>query len=165
MMKLLLLYGYIVDGFAYAGEALVGKYIGAEDKKSLLLSIRYLFIWGGGVGVLSTVAYIVGDQWLLRLMTSTREVIDAAQPFLPWLYGMPFISCLTFMWDVIYIGATAGPAMRNTMLIAVAAFYICYFSLMGTLGIQALWIGYAAHLVSRSIAQTAMARKYVFNKV
>lgn len=165
MMKLLLLYGYIVDGFAYAGEALVGKYIGAEDKKSLMLSIRYLFIWGVGVGVLSTVAYIVGDQWLLRLMTSTREVIDAAQPFLPWLYGMPFISCLTFMWDGIYIGATAGPAMRNTMLIAVAVFYICYFSLMGPLGIQALWIGYAAHLVSRSIAQTAMARKYVFNKV
>ncbi len=165
MMKLLLLYGYIVDGFAYAGEALVGKYIGAEDKKSLMLSIRYLFIWGGGVGVLSTVAYIVGDQWLLRLMTSTREVIDAAQPFLPWLYGMPFISCLTFMWDGIYIGATAGPAMRNTMLIAVAAFYICYFSLMEPLGIQALWIGYAAHLVSRSIAQTVMARKYVFNKV
>ena len=165
MMKLLLLYGYIVDAFAYAGEALVGKSIGANDKPALRLSIKWLFVWGVGVGIISTVLYVVGDQWLLRAMTSTPEVIAAAQPFLPWLYSMPFISCLTFMWDGIYIGATAGSAMRNTMILSVIAFYLCYFLFRGIWGIQALWIGYAAHLVVRSLFQTVWARKHVYGKI
>jgi MATE family multidrug resistance protein len=162
MMKLLLLFAYFVDGFAYAGEALTGKFIGARDKLSLVRSVKLLFVWTAAVGVLSTIFYIIGDQWLLRLMTSTPEVINAAQPFLPWLYSMPLISSLTFMWDGIFIGATAGKALRNTMIISVLAFYASYLILEPGLGIQALWIGYAAHLVARSLVQTVLARKHVF---
>jgi MATE family multidrug resistance protein len=165
MMKLLLLYAYFVDGFAYAGEALTGKFIGAGNKPALMRSIKLLFIWSAGVGIVSTVLYIAGDQWFLRLMTSTPEVIQAAQPFLPWLYRMPLISGLTFMWDGIFTGATAGKALRNIMIISVIAFYAFYLTLEGSLGIQSLWIGYAAHLVTRSVAQTLMARKYVFNAI
>ncbi|NLA15901.1 MAG: MATE family efflux transporter [Bacteroidales bacterium] len=165
MMKLLLLFAYFVDGFAYAGEALVGKFIGANDKESLMRSIKLLFIWSAGVGVASTLFYIVGDQWLLRLMTSAPDVIQAARPFLPWLYSMPLLSCLSFMWDGIFIGATAGRAMRDAMIFSVIAFYLSYFILEKHLGIQALWIGYAAHLVARSLAQTFMARKHVFQAI
>ncbi len=162
MMKLLLLFAYFVDGFAYAGEALTGKFIGARDKLSLVRSVKILFIWTAGVGIVSTILYIIGDQWLLRLMTSSPEVIHAARPFLPWLYSMPLISSLTFMWDGIFIGATAGKALRNTMIISVMAFYAGYLILEPGLGIQALWIGYAAHLVARSLVQTLLARKHVF---
>lgn len=165
MMKLLLLYSYVLDGFAYAGEALVGKYIGARDKDALKRAIRQLFVWGTLVGIISTIAYVLWDQDLLRLMTTTREVIDAAQPFLIWLYFMPLVSCLTFTWDGVFIGATAGVALRNTMLLSVAAFYLCYFLFRNTLGIQALWIGYTAHLVTRSLAQTIMAKKHVYGKI
>ena len=165
MMKLLLLYSYILDGFAYAGEALVGKYIGARNREALRVAVRQLFFWGFWVGVFSTLAYVLCDQGLLRLMTSTQEVIEAAQPFLVWLYFMPLISCLTFTWDGIYIGATAGVALRNTMLLSVAAFYLCYFAFRHALGIQSLWIGYAAHLVTRSLAQSFMAGKHVFGRI
>ncbi|MDD3105957.1 MAG: MATE family efflux transporter, partial [Bacteroidales bacterium] len=51
MMKLLLLFAYFVDGFAYAGEALTGKFIGARDKLSLVRSVKILFIWTAGVGI------------------------------------------------------------------------------------------------------------------
>ncbi|MDD3521492.1 MAG: MATE family efflux transporter [Bacteroidales bacterium] len=165
MMKLLLLFSYFVDGFAYAGEALTGKFIGTGDKPALMRTIKLLFAWSTVVGIVSTFFYIVGDQWLLRMMTSAPDVIRAAQPFLPWLYSMPLISCLTFMWDGIYIGATAGKPLRNIMILSVFAFYACYLALEGSLGIQSLWIGYAAHLVTRSAAQTWMARKYVFNAI
>lgn len=164
MMKLLLLYSYIVDGFAYAGEALVGKFIGARDHTSLMRSIKLIFVWGTLVGIVSTVVYVVGDQWLLRLMTSTESVIEASKPFLIWLWFMPLLSCLAFVWDGIYIGATAGTALRNTMMLSVVAFYIAYFALKGVMGYQALWVGYAAHLVARSVAQTIMARKHVYSK-
>ncbi|MFY9117036.1 MAG: MATE family efflux transporter [Bacteroidales bacterium] len=162
MMKLLLLFAYFVDGFAYAGEALVGKFIGAKDKPALMSSIKLLFLWSAGVGVASTLFYVAGDQWLLRLMTSVPDVIQAAQPFLPWLYSMPLLSCIAFMWDGIFIGATAGKAMRNAMLFSVAAFYLAYVIFEKYLGIQALWIAYAAHLMVRSAAQSIMARKHVY---
>lgn len=162
MMKLLLLFAYFVDGFAYAGEALVGKFIGAGDRPSLMRSIKLLFIWSAGVGVVSTLFYIVGDEWLLRLMTTAPDVIQAAGPFLPWLYSMPLLSCIAFMWDGVFIGATAGKAMRNAMILSVIAFYVSYFVFEKYLGIQALWIAYAAHLIARSAAQTIMARKHVF---
>ena len=57
IMKLLMLYSYILDGFAYAGEALTGRYIGAQDKPSLHKAVRLLFIWTAGLAVISTVAY------------------------------------------------------------------------------------------------------------
>jgi MATE family multidrug resistance protein len=66
------------------------------------------------------------------------------------------------MWDGIFIGATAGKAMRNAMLFSVAAFYLAYVIFEKYLGIQALWIAYAAHLMVRSAAQSIMARKHVY---
>ncbi|HPJ82402.1 MAG: MATE family efflux transporter [Bacteroidales bacterium] len=165
MMKLLLLFAYFVDGFAYAGEALTGKFIGARDKPALMQSVKLLFLWSTLVGVVSTVFYFFGDQWLLRMMTSNPGVIQAAQPFLPWLYSMPLISCLTFMWDGIYIGATAGKPLRNIMILSAFVFYAIYLATESSLGIQSLWAGYAAHLVTRSAGQTWMARKYIFNAI
>ena len=51
------------------------------------------------------------------------------------------------------------------MILSVFAFYAIYLAMEGSLGIQSLWIGYAAHLVTRSAAQTWMARKYIFNVI
>ena len=45
MMKLLMIFSYFTDGFAYAGEALTGKYIGAGNKPMLRQSIKWTFIW------------------------------------------------------------------------------------------------------------------------
>lgn len=165
MMKLLLLYSYVLDGFAYAGEALTGRFVGAREGGQLRLTIRSLFLWGAGIGIASTFMYIFADEWLLRLMTSSAQVIAQSQPFLPWLYIMPFISCVAFTWDGIYIGATASKAIRNSMVVAVAAFYVCYVLLRPWLGIQALWAAYTAHLVARSVMLTVMAKKNIYQLV
>ena len=99
IMKLLMLYSYILDGFAYAGEALTGRYIGAQDKPSLHKAVRLLFIWTAGLAVISTVAYGIGGQWMVSMMTTETDVIDASRPYMIWLVIMPAFSCLAFMWD------------------------------------------------------------------
>lgn len=165
MMKLLLLYSYFIDGFAYAGEALTGRYIGEKNEGAFKLCIRILFAWCLIIGILSTIAYFVGDEWLLGIMTSVESVKAACRPYLPWLYVMPFISCIAFTWDGIYIGATASRAIRNGMFFAVAAFYLSYFLLKPWLGFQALWIAYAAHLVARSLAMTLYAPRHIYSRV
>lgn len=165
MMKLMLLYSYLVDGFAYAGEALAGRYIGARDILSLKRAVRLLFLWTFVIAAVSTVAYMAAGETIFGLLTNNREVIEAASPFMPWLLLVPVISCVAFMWDGIYIGATASSAIRNTMIISAAAFFIVFYATERFAGIQALYIAYSAHLIVRSIMMTIMAKKEVFGRL
>jgi len=162
MMKLMLLYSYVIDGFAYAGEALSGRFIGAKDSASLRRSTRLLMIWAVGIGVVSTFLYLLGGESLLGIMTSNQEVIVAAQAFLPWLLVMPTFSCIAFMWDGIFIGATAVQSLRNVMILAAVGFIAGYYATEFFVGVHALWVGYTLHLFIRSLYMTAVARKEVF---
>ena len=165
MMKLLMLFSYFIDGFAYAGEALTGRYIGAKDRPNLVISVKYLFLWSAAIGVISTVAYAVGGEWMVRLMTTEPAVIEGTRPFLFWLVLMPIISCAAFMWDGIYIGATASIPIRNSMIWACVAFYVIYFIFRGTTdSIQVLWYAYFAHLIARALYLSLVAKREVFNK-
>lgn len=165
IMKLLMLYSYFIDGFAYAGEALTGKYIGAQDKASLRLAVRQLFIWTAGIAAVSTAAYGFGGEWMVSIMTSEAEVISGSRPYLFWLTVMPVFSCAAFIWDGIFIGATAAKAIRNSMIWASAAFYAVYFMLEARFGIQGLYTAYFAHLIARDVYLTVTARKQVFGRV
>lgn len=165
MMKLMLLYSYFIDGFAYAGEALTGRYVGAKDLSSLKKVIKLLFVWCIVIGIVSTLAYFFAGEPLFRLMTNNETVIGTAREFLPWLLAMPLISCIAFTWDGIFVGATASAAIRNTMILSVISFFASYYIFEGKFGIQALWIGYAVHLVVRSVVMTIIAKKEVIGKV
>ena len=162
MMKLMLLYSYFIDGFAYAGEALSGRYIGARDKVSLTRAVKVIFMWCCGIGIVSTLGYWAGGEWLVRLMATDATVIAESARFLPWLLVMPFVSSVAFTWDGIFIGATATKALRNSMLWAVVGFFAGYFSLKGAIGVQSLWAGYMIHLVVRTVYLSAVAKKEVF---
>lgn len=165
IMKLLMLYSFFLDGFAYAAEALTGKYIGAKDTISLRKAIKYIFIWCIGIGVVSTFIYAIWGYDMVSLMTTSEEVLDASTPFIVWLAVMPLISCVAFTWDGVYIGATSSVPMRNCMIWAAIAFYVVYFSLESWLGIQALWIGYFSHLLVRTIYLSLKAKKCVFSVI
>ena len=149
MMKLFMLFSYFVDGFAYAGEALTGRFIGAGDGRQLERAVRILFVWALGVGLLFTAAYAAAGDWSIRLMTSDSSVVEASHPFLLWLITMPLVSCAAFMWDGIYIGATAGKQVRNCMIVSAVSFLAVYFACSPFWGIQALYAAYFAHLVAR----------------
>lgn len=165
MMKLLLLFSYFIDGFAYAGEALVGRYIGAKEKNSLKRVVKLLFMWSGIIGVVFTVLYGVGGEWMLSVMSPNPIVLEGAKPYLFWLILMPIISCAAFMWDGIYIGATSSIEIRDSMIWSCVAFYIIVFIFRGSYDdIQPLWYAYFAHLVVRTIYLTLKAKKGVFAK-
>lgn len=162
MMKLMLLYSYFIDGFAYAGEALAGRFIGARDGKSLVRAVKVIFVWCVGIGVVSTFGYWVGGEALVRFMAKDADVIAESAKYLPWLLIMPLVSCVAFTWDGIFIGATATKAIRNSMLWAVVGFFASYFLLNGSIGVQSLWVGYMVHLIIRTFYLSAVAKREVF---
>ena len=164
LMKLFMLFSFFVDGFAYAGEALVGKIIGEAKGKDdvrcqmsdvrcteLERCVRLLFRWSMGVGLFFTLIYALWGRDCIALLTDDAEVLAASVRYIGWLIAMPIISTLAFMWDGIYVGATAGKEIRNAMIYAAVAFIVCYAALCIPWGIQALYVAYFAHLLARVV--------------
>ncbi len=164
LMKLFMLFSFFVDGFAYAGEALVGKIIGEGKWKDdvrctmydvrcteLERCVRLLFRWSMGVGLFFTLIYALWGKECIGLLTDDKDVLAASIRYMGWLIAMPIISTLAFMWDGIYVGATAGKQIRNAMIYAAIAFVICYAGLHTVWGVQALYVAYFAHLLARVV--------------
>lgn len=177
LMKLFMLFSFFVDGFAYAGEALVGKIIGESGKwkvesgkwkvesgerksgeaeslrgrEEVERCVRLLFRWSMGVGLFFTLIYALWGRDCIALLTDDAEVLTASVRYIGWLIAMPIISTLAFMWDGIYVGATAGKEIRNAMIYAAVAFIVCYAALCIPWGIQALYVAYFAHLLARVV--------------
>ena len=128
LMKLLMIFSYFTDGFAYAGEALTGRFIGEKSQEGVQSTVRQTFAWGGGVALLFMLIYGLGGTWLFSLMTSDGAVVQAGRQFLPWLLLMPLIGCPAFVWDGIFIGATAGRELRNSTLICAVGFFGVWFA-------------------------------------
>ena len=168
IMKLFMFFSFFVDGFAYAGEALVGKAFGEQSAISYQQSdirkiIRLLFNWSIGVGLFFTAIYAVLGDESIAIMTSDSEVLAAAKPYMGWLIAMPLVSALAFMWDGVYVGATAGVQIRNAMIWAAVAFVAGYLATFTWLGPQALYLAYFAHLIARVVYLT-IERKKIYDE-
>ena len=165
MMKLLMLYSYFVDGFAYAGEAMAGRFIGEKNRPSLNETVKYVFLWGAFIGVVSTVAYAIFPRSIIGLLTDNAEVIGASESYLFWLLLMPVLSCVAFIWDGIYIGATASRPLMVCMIWSAAGFIAAFYLCAPHFGAQALYIAYFVHLIARSVYLTLVARRNVWSRV
>ena len=127
LMQLFTLFSYIMDGFAYAGEALAGRYIGARNKTALSRMIRLLFGWGIGLSLSFTLLYGVGGKGFLSLLTNDSVVIQEAGTYFYWVLAVPLAGFAAFLWDGILIGATATRLMLYSMLVASVSFFIIYY--------------------------------------
>lgn len=168
LMKLFMLFSYFVDGFAYAGEALVGKYIGQQknsppfrEGEGVGTLVRLLFLWSLGVGVVFTVIFALWSIPMYRMMTNDAMVLGRLTDFTAWLIAMPIVSTLAFMWDGVYTGATAGKQIRNGMILAAIGFVLGYVATAHWWGVHALFVGYFLHLAARVIYLTAAWRPLV----
>ncbi len=161
LMKLLMIFSYFTDGFAYAGEALTGRFIGEHSREGVRATIRDTFLWSFGVVALFMLVYGAGGVPLFRLMTSDETVVQAGQAFIPWLLLMPLIGCPAFTWDGIYIGATASGDLRNSTLLCAAGFFAVWFvgkRLMDPMqpetALHLLMAAYFMHLAIRALYQS-----------
>ena len=146
MLKLLLLFSYFTDGFAFAGEALTGRFVGMRWPSMVRLTVDYTFAWSMGIAVIFVFIYAFFGDSLLRLLTSDPAVVSAAHQFMPWLFLFPLVSCPAFTWDGIYTGATATKPMRDSNIGCVIAFFAVWF--LGNLVLPALAPSLAATAVS-----------------
>lgn len=158
LMQLFTLFSYIMDGFAYAGEALAGRFIGAKNDVGLRRCIRLLFLWGIGLSLSFTILYAFLGRDFLGLLTNDTSVIKASGDYFYWVLAIPLCGFSAFLWDGIFIGATATRQMLCSMLVASATFFIIYYLFYQSMGNHALWMAFLGYLSLRGGMQWILWR-------
>ncbi len=159
LMQLFTLFSYIMDGFAYAGEALSGRYVGACNLVQLKRAVKALFGWGIGLSLVFTLLYGIGGENFLGLLTNDTIVIETAGHYFYWVLAIPLAGFAAFLWDGILIGATATRFMLWAMLVASGSFFVIYYCFSGTTNNHMLWLAFLVYLALRGIMQTLWSRK------
>lgn len=159
LMQLYLLFSYILDGFAYAGEALGGKYWGAKDRDAYKDVVRRLFGWGAMMATLFTCVYIIGGMPFLQLLTDEPSVIEASRAYVWWAWLIPVAGVTAFIWDGLFIGTTQTRGMLISSAIAALLFFAITTVLMPRFGNHALWLAMTLYLVARGVVQTVISEK------
>lgn len=165
LMKLLMLFSYFTDGFAYAGEALTGRFIGERSLDGVRSTVRGTFVWSFALAGAFMLLYGLGGTPLLKLMTSDASVVEAGRTYLPWLLLMPLIGCPAFAWDGIFIGATASKDLRNSTLLCAVGFFAVWFagSWLADGSLHLLMAAYFVHLAIRAFYLTVRYKPSVLS--
>jgi MATE family multidrug resistance protein len=130
LIQFFYIFSYFTDGFAYAGEALVGRYTGASDIDNIKKVIKYLFLWGITISLPFTLIYTLFPDVIVRLISNDPTITEAVKPYHIYMIIMPLATFAAFLWDGVYIGATASRAIRNTMIIStILVFLPCWYYL------------------------------------
>lgn len=159
LMQFFILFSFVMDGFAYAGEALGGRYVGAADRTAFVSLTRQLFAWGAALAAVFTVGYVVGGSALLQLLTGEVDVIATALPYLPLVCCIPVVSTPAFIFDGLFIGATATRQMLLSMAAATAVFFAV--QAIFPLGNYLLWTAFLLYLATRGLMQAFLCRGVV----
>ena len=160
LMQFFTLFSYVMDGFAYAGEALCGRLYGAGNNEGFVRMVRRLFMWGLGLSAVYTLVYALGGSPFLMLLTDNASVIDASASYVPWAVLIPLCGMAAFIWDGVFIGITATRGMLVSSAISAVFFFAVYLALRPMLHNHALWIAFLVFLAMRGVVQTVLYNKW-----
>ncbi len=159
LMTLFTIFSYFMDGFAYAAEALSGKYYGARNMGAFREVVRRTMGFGAVVAVGFTLLYIVGGENFLSLLTSDKQVIAASGEYFWWAVLIPLSGMSAFVFDGIFVGITQSKSMLCSTTVASASFFGLFFGLHPFLGNHALWLAFILYLLLRGIVLFVIYRK------
>ena len=160
------IFSYFTDGFAYAGEALVGKFIGSNDRNNLIKSIRLLLMWGFSISIPFTILYALFPSTFVKIISDNPNILTEIKPYYIYMIIIPLITFAAFIWDGIYIGSTASKAIRNTMIISsILIFLPAWYFLVPRFENHGLWIAFLCFMIARGVAMTFMAKRNIIQSI
>ena len=175
LVQLMMIFSYFTDGFAYAGEALTGKFVGRRDVDAVRSTVKSVFMWSMGVAAVFMVLYGLFGRQMLYVLTSDHDVVAASMEFILWLVPMPVVGCAAFTWDGIYVGATASKPIRNSSIWAVIGFFIiwgvAYWFFGGSMSenpsivVHVLMAAFLFHLFIRMAYETVLYRRSILGAI
>ena len=164
LLELFTLFSYMSDGFAFAAEALTGRFIGSRDGRSLRDCVKKCMVWCAVICVLYVGLYVGWWRELLGFFVedgaeNTAQIMEYAGRYIGWIVVIPVAASWPFMMDGIMVGATQSRIMRNSMLWATAAYFLLFFTLEPLIGNDALWLAFTSYMFLRGVFQYFMSER------
>ncbi|HAU5565488.1 TPA: MATE family efflux transporter DinF [Serratia fonticola] len=150
---------YALDGFAYAVEACSGEAVGARDRSRLLLIWHAACRQAGIVALAFAAIYAVTGPQIVALLTSLEPLREMADHYLGWQVILPLIGVWCYLLDGMFIGATRGREMRNSMVMAAVGYGLALLTLPW-LGNHGLWLAVTVFLALRGLTLWWMWRRH-----
>lgn len=156
LMQLFTLYSYMMDGFAFAAESIIGKYVGARNPLMIQRYLKRMLLWSLGGALIYVVGYTLFWRDVLLIFTSSEAIINEASKYILYVVVVPLVAFAPFLIDGALIGATQTRVMRNSVALATVAFFAVYYGLLSAVGNNALWIAFIVFLILRAVFQYFM---------
>ena len=147
--QLFLFFSYFMDGFAFTGEALIGRYAGASDDGMLRMSISGLLLWTAGVTLVFAAAYALLLPYIVGILSDSEAVAESVEQCRLWVALLPVAGAGAFIYDGFYIGLTRTRPMLVSTLCGVGLFAGLLFTVSHTQWM--LWMAFTSYLALRSL--------------
>ncbi|AYL37018.1 MULTISPECIES: MATE family efflux transporter [Streptomyces] len=122
VLSLWSLLAFALDAIAIAGQAIIGRYLGAGDVRGAREACRRMVEWGIAVGVVLGVLVVLARPVFLPLFTGDPTVKSVALPALLLVALSQPICGIVFVLDGVLMGAGDGPYLAWAMLLTLAVF-------------------------------------------
>ena len=164
LLQLFTLFSYMNDGFAYAAEALTGRFIGARDVVSLRRCIKLCVVWCMAVSVIFVGAYVGWWQEIFSMIATSEDgdittLLATAEEYIGWIIVIPIASAMPFVMDGIMVGATRSRIMRNSMIYASLCYFAILYGLGWLMGNNAIWLAFTSYMFLRGLFQYLMSNR------
>lgn len=164
LLQLFTLFSYMNDGFAFAAEALTGRFVGARDVLSLKKCIKYCIVWSVVIAVVYVGAYVGWWRDIFSLLVDSDsanigELLAVAEQYIGWIIVIPIACALPFVMDGIMVGATRSRIMRNSMVWSAICYFVLLYGTRWLIGNNAIWLAFTSFMFIRGVLQYYMSNR------
>lgn len=153
LLQLFMLFSFFIDGFAFAAEALAGKYYGKGERHSLRSLVSELTLIGFAFAIVFSTIYLGAGEWFMTILAEDKNVVTIATHYLPWAVCVPICGFAAFIFDGVFVGLTRTRGMLLAMAIAMTTFFGIYFMCKAAMGNSALWLAFCSYLAMRGVVE------------
>ncbi|AKZ56791.1 conserved membrane protein of unknown function [Streptomyces ambofaciens ATCC 23877] len=159
ILSLWSLLAFALDAIAIAGQAIIGRYLGAGDAQGARDACRRMVEWGVAVGIALGLLVVLSRPVFLPLFTGDSAVTDAALPALVIVAASQPICGVVYVLDGVLMGAGDGPYLAWAMLLTLAVFIPAALLVPAVGGgLTALWAAMTLMMAMRLVTLWLRAR-------
>lgn len=158
LLQLFLFFSFFMDGFAFSGEALAGKFAGKSDVAKIKALVRALMRIGLVGAVTFALVYFAFGDLIINLLTNQQEVRYFACRYLPWAAIVPLCGFMAFVWDGIFVGLVKTRSMLLSMAISMIVFGVIWY-ISQAMQNDGLWLAFNCYLLTRGVVLAIIFRR------
>ena len=161
LMQFFTLFSYFMDGFAFAAEALCGRYHGENNRQALRKAVTVTLGCGALLATMFTLVYVIGGDALIDLLSDSHDIRSQAHEYLWWVVSIPLMGFTAFAWDGVAIGVSGTRLMLWSVVWASAVFFVVWWLAFPEMGNHGLWLAFVCYLLTRGVVFSLCRRKLI----